>query len=345
MTVRITLAITTHARADALARVLACVRAQTRPPDEAIVAEDGTDPATSAVVAHHAAVSAVTSATSRLQHVQQPHLGFRVARLRNLAIAAATGDYIVFVDGDMLLHPRFLEDHARCARPGRWTQGVRVPLDAMTTRASLAGALDAVADGDGAHDHHAHSVPGLLARGRFGLRRAALWHAPRLQRALREAGARLLAVKSCNQGFWRADLLRVNGFDERFEGWGPEDKELCARLAHAGVRRQALLGGGIACHLHHPPAARDRRAFNESLLAATLAARMTRCERGVDGHLGATRDLATVARAADARATPKGSCPRDGVRAAAHRVASFMPSPPVQRTRCSSARCDPGAAC
>jgi hypothetical protein len=63
-----------------------------------------------------------------------------------------------------------------------------------------------------------------------------------------------IAIKSCNQGFWRADLLRVNGFDEEFVGWGPEDKELCARLDHAGVRRQTLLFGGIACHLHHEPA-------------------------------------------------------------------------------------------
>jgi hypothetical protein len=55
------------------------------------------------------------------------------------------------------------------------------------------------------------------------------------------------------------------------------------------VRRQALLGGGIACHLHHPPAPRDRRAFNESLLAATLVSGATRCERGVDAHLAAAR--------------------------------------------------------
>ena len=285
MTLKVTLAITTHARADALARVLACVRAQTRPPEELIVAEDGTDPATAAVVARHAA-AAGAGVPPHLHHVQQAHLGFRVARLRNLAIAAATGDYIVFIDGDMLLHPAFLGDHARCARPGRWTQGVRIPLDAATTQKVLAGAVDPA---DGAADGDAPTLPGPLSRGRFGLRRAALWHAPRLQRVLRGPGAALLAVKSCNQGFWRADLLRVNGFDERFEGWGPEDKELGARLAHAGVRRQALLGGGIACHLHHPPAPRDRRALNESLLAATLAARATRCERGVDAHLAAAR--------------------------------------------------------
>ena len=65
-----------------------------------------------------------------------------------------------------------------------------------------------------------------------------------------------IAIKSCNLGVWRDDLVRVNGFDEAIEGWGPEDKELCARLENAGVRRQTLLFGGIACHLHHAPASR-----------------------------------------------------------------------------------------
>jgi len=60
---------------------------------------------------------------------------------------------------------------------------------------------------------------------------------------------------------------------------------LCARLEHHGVHRQALLAGGIACHLYHPPAPRGRRAFNESLLAETIAARNVRCARGVADHL------------------------------------------------------------
>lgn len=281
---RLTLAVTTHARADALALVLAGIAAQTEPPDELIVAEDGRDEATAVVLARHADGRAAAPGGPIPRHVQQPHLGFRVARLRNLAIAAATGDYLVFVDGDMLLHPAFVADHRRIARRGWWTQGVRIPLDAAATEALLApvpapsAAVPAPA---------APRVPGPLARGRFGLRRAWLWHAPRLQRALRGIGAGGSAVKSCNQGIWREDLLRVNGYDERFEGWGPEDKELCARLGHAGLRRQALLLGGIACHLHHPPASRARHALNRSLLAETLASGATRCERGVQAHLDA----------------------------------------------------------
>ena len=46
-------------------------------------------------------------------------------------------------------------------------------------------------------------------------------------------------VMSCNMSFWRDDLLRVNGFDERMEGYGAEDRELAARLENAGVKRRA----------------------------------------------------------------------------------------------------------
>jgi len=117
------------------------------------------------------------------------------------------------------------------------------------------------------------------------LRRAYLLHAPGLTPLVRRIGNGLVSVKSCNQGFWRRDLLRVNGFNEAFEGWGPEDKELCARLAHAEVRRQTLLFGGIAVHLDHPPAARDALAANLALLEATKKERKVRCERGLNCHL------------------------------------------------------------
>lgn len=61
-----------------------------------------------------------------LRHVWQEDAGFRVARVRNLAIAATDCDYVLLIDGDMVLHPRFVEDHVRAARPGGFVQGMRV---------------------------------------------------------------------------------------------------------------------------------------------------------------------------------------------------------------------------
>ena len=246
--------------------MLASVARQTVAPREIIIADDGSGAPTLEVI------EAFTRAHPAVRVVQQPHAGFRVARLRNLAIAASDSDYLVFIDGDMLLHPRFMADHARAARRGWFTQGVRAHADAALT-ARL------IADPGG---FPPPSAPGLGA-----LRRAYLLPCPRASRMLRRAANAFVALKACNLAVWREDLVRVNGFDENMVGWGPEDKELCARLRHAGVRRQTLLFGGIACHLHHPPASRAALEANLAILAATRASRRVRAEHGLDSHLRA----------------------------------------------------------
>lgn len=260
------LAITTWERPDALQAVLRSALAQREPPAEIVVADDGSGVATREVVAACAAVAPMP-----VRHLWQPHEGFRLTRLRNLAIATARSEYLVFVDGDMVLHPEFVADHRRLARRGWFTQGVRIPLDAGATAATLADPL---------------RRPGAASAGLGGLRRAYALHLRGMQSAMRRVANGFVAIKGCNQGFWRDDLLAVDGFEELIEGWGPEDKELCARLAFAGVQRQTLLFGGIAWHLDHPPAARNQRADNERVLAATRATRRRRAQRGVSTHRG-----------------------------------------------------------
>ena len=263
---RIALVVTTYERPDALALVLDSIARQRVAPDEIIIADDGSGASTAELIAGFTPFPAVP-----VRAVRQEHRGFRVARLRNLAIAAATADYVVFIDGDMVLHEDFVADHARLARRDCYTQGVRAHADATLTRRLLAD-------------------PTLRARffsrGLGGLRRAYLLHSAATARAVRKVANALVAVKACNFGAWRDDLVRVNGFNEAFEGWGPEDKELALRLEHAGIHRQTLLFGGIAIHLHHPPASREALASNLALLEATRRERRVRCTQGLDRRFG-----------------------------------------------------------
>jgi glycosyltransferase involved in cell wall biosynthesis len=263
--VRVALAITSHERPDALAAVLASVARQRMSPDEIIVADDGSGRATLEIID-----AFIASSRTPARLVSQPHQGFRVARLRNLAIAAASSDYLVFIDGDMLLHPEFLSDHVRLARRGYYTQGVRVLADRHLTQELLS---------------RPGQLPSPLAPGLGLLRRLYLLRSPVMSGAARLIANGLVAVKACNQAVWRSDLLHVNGFNEDMIGWGPEDKELCARLEHAGVRRQTLLFGGIAWHLDHPAASRAALPANLALLTATRQENRIRCERGLDIHL------------------------------------------------------------
>lgn len=259
------LVVTTHERPDALARVLASVARQSRAPDEVVVAEDGADPATAAATGRFAA-----SAPCPVRHLSQPHQGFRAGRIRNEAIAATRCDYVVLLDGDMVADPRFIEDHLALARAGHYSQGTRILLDRAATARLL------VPDS---------RLPGFVSAGLGGLRRCYALRRPALSARLRRTANALVAVKSCNQGFWRDDLVAVNGFDETMTGWGAEDKELCARLDNAGIRRQTLLFAAIAFHLDHAPAARASVAANRAQWLETVRTGRRRCAAGIDGHL------------------------------------------------------------
>ena len=262
---RVALILSTYQRADALSAVFDSVARQRAAPDEIVIADDGSDAPTRDLIAGFSRRSPVP-----VRAVSQPHEGFRLTRLRNLAIAATTADYLIFIDGDMLLHEGFVADHRRQARTGFFTQGVRVRADADLTARLI---------------EDPRTPLGPLTAELGLLRRAYLLRSRKLASATRRLANRLIAIKGCNQAFWRSDLVRVNGFNEAIEGWGPEDKELCARLEHAGVERQSLLFGGVAVHLHHPPASRGALPANLAIFERTRRERLNWCDRGLDSHL------------------------------------------------------------
>ena len=260
---QISLVVTTFERPQALNLVLLSVARQRRLPDEVIVADDGSGEETARLVASWSRRLAVP-----VHHVWQENTGFRAGRSRNRGIAAARGEYILLIDGDMVLDEHFVEDHARVRQSGRFVQGMRIYTDADCTAKMLARERTSV---------------GPFTR---GVRRPHLavrnqW----LSRHLSRTHVAMTSVKSCNQGIWRSDLVAVNGFNERISGWGPEDKECVARLMHAGVQGFQLRFSALATHLHHTTRDLGGRNPNDAILEDTLARRSTWCESGLDQHL------------------------------------------------------------
>jgi len=96
-------------------------------------------------------------------------------------------------------------------------------------------------------------------------------------------------IKSCNLGVWRADLERVNGFDESFQGWGHEDADLVVRLFHAGVKRKDGAFATEVFHLWHPEAQRDQAASNRRVVLERASRKITQAEKGLREHLRHSR--------------------------------------------------------
>ena len=93
-----------------LERALASVAKQTLSGIEILVVDDGSTDATPEILARMAA------ADRRLRILTQANGG--VARARNAAIGAATGEWVATIDADDIWHPRKLElQHLQTQRP------------------------------------------------------------------------------------------------------------------------------------------------------------------------------------------------------------------------------------
>src|SRR5215831_17184183 len=101
----LTFIVTTYNWKEALALLFRSVARQTVMPDEIIVADDGSRVDTAEVVSTWAEKLPVP-----VRHLWQEDIGFRVSRSRNRAIAAATGDFVIILDGDMVINAHFIED-------------------------------------------------------------------------------------------------------------------------------------------------------------------------------------------------------------------------------------------
>ena len=263
----ISVIVTTYKREDALAAVLRSLARQTDTNFEVIVADDGSGPATAELVATWKA-----KVGHRVDHVWHEDKGFRAGEIRNRAVLASRGDYVVFLDGDCIVRPDFVAQHRKLAEPGAFVTGNRILLSPGLTERVLR---------EGLEPERWSFTRFLAERFRGGVNRlSALLHLPlgplRRLRAKEWKGAR-----SCNLAIWRRDLDTVDGFDADYAGWGKEDSDLIVRLLHAGVmRKDGNFATGVV-HLWHKEADRSALGENERKLAELLTGRDVRAKCGL----------------------------------------------------------------
>lgn len=271
----ISVIVTTFDREDALDAVLRSLAAQKDRNFEVLVADDGSSPATAALISQWKPRLGVP-----LFHIWHEHRGFRAAEIRNRAILKSSGEYVVFLDGDCLVRPDFVAVHRRLAELGWFVTGNRALLTSELTQTVLSARLEP----------ERWALPEwLVQRSKGGLNRLApLINLP--LGPLRKTRPQVWQdARSCNLAVWRSDLDRVDGFDASFSGWGKEDSDLLVRLLHAGVRRKDGRFATGVIHLWHTDADRSQVFVNQKKLKALMQSSRVRAERGMSA-VGAVDD-------------------------------------------------------
>lgn len=258
-----TLIITTYNRPDALNLVVRSAFNQSLLPDEIIIADDGSKEETRQLIAQLARISPVP-----LHHAWQEDKGFRLARSRNNALLKAQGDYIIFIDGDTILHRDFIADHVRLAEKNVFCTGSRLLLSQKETER-------------------------IMQQQSFQF---SFWHtdAPDKIKALRLPWVNVFStprnqpiekwiyrIRNCNMAAWREDIFAVNGYNQDIEGWGNEDTELGARLFKKGASLKIIKLAALQYHLWHQEYDRASLPENDAILRHTLHSQSYQCQNGL----------------------------------------------------------------
>lgn len=256
----ISLVITTYNSPEFLEIVLRSAMRQYVMPLEIIIADDGSAQPTRDVIERYQKISPVP-----IIHSWIPDEGFRVAMARNRAIMQAHGEYIVLIDGDIVMSRHFIDDHARLMQRGTFVAGSRARLNESATlrrKQSLNPSLHFFSRGLG--------------------RRFVMLRLPFLSKYIKGKTG-LKNARSCHIAFYKDDFVRINGFEEQFVGWGFEDSDFVQRLYNAGLTRRNAKLMASAVHLWHKSRSEAQsEAENRARLEDTVRSGRIKAHCGIE---------------------------------------------------------------
>lgn len=255
----VSLIISTYNWPEALAKSLESIKKQWLLPNEVIIADDGSREDTKNLIERFQKDFPVP-----IHHCWIEDKGFRLAKARNEALKLAQYEYILQIDGDIILNKFYVYDHVKFAKKGSFVRGSRVLLTPDASAKVFAGQIKS---------------PNVFMRGVVnffnGLR------VPFLQKLISLKRHSIVGIRGCNMGYWKEDAYLVNGYNEEIEGWGREDSEFVARLVNNGLYKRNLRFGGIQFHIYHKEYDRMLLHKNDDILDATVVEHARYCPNGI----------------------------------------------------------------
>jgi glycosyltransferase involved in cell wall biosynthesis len=254
--ISISVIVTTYERPKALNAVLKSLSLQTKLPTEIIIADDGSRDKTRSLIK-----SWQPKIICPLIHVWQEDKGFRAARVRNLGVLSAKGNYLIFLDGDCIVFPDFISQHMYLAEANYMVMGNRILCSPSFTHEIESNGL----------------LPSVFRIGEW-FKAFIKKDINRIYPFLRIPDGpwrkmrtrKWLGIRTFNLAVWKGDFYKVNGFDEQFEGWGHEDADLAIRLINSFVLRKDGQFAIPVLHLWHKNNDRSNLGHNIKLLKQSV---------------------------------------------------------------------------
>jgi glycosyltransferase involved in cell wall biosynthesis len=261
------LCISTYNWPGALYQCLQSIKMQSVLPCEVIIGDDGSADETKALINRIAKDFPVP-----IIHLWHQDKGYRLAAMRNKAFAKASGDYIIQSDGDIIFHRHFIKDHLQFAAKGTFVSGSRCLLNSTVSEKIIAGKVNATVAQMRQHSTKKYNSIRFIA-------------AAYLNYILPRGIQQVKYVLGANMAFWKADIIKVNGYNETYTGWGKEDNDIALRLYLSGVAPKSLKFAAVAFHIYHAEVNKDNLGANQLIYEQAIKDKITFAASGINQYL------------------------------------------------------------
>ena len=259
---RTSLVIATYNWPKYLELVLLSILKQSVLPNEILIADDSSAKETRQIIKSYS-----SKFKSAINHIWQKNEGFQKTSILNKSIAKANGEYIIQIDGDIIIHTHFIRDHIKMAKEGFFIHGSKTFLNEKTTQNSITNSMINFSIFSSGITNRFNSLHSLL-----------------LSKILSNTNKKLKGTRGCNFSFWKQDFIKVNGYNEDMTGWGKEDTELSVRLMNSGLQKLKLKCLAVCYHLHHKISSKEGLNINNSILTLIINEKREVCINGINKY-------------------------------------------------------------
>ncbi len=248
---------------EALELLLLSILNQSVLPNEVLIADDGSKEETKQLIEKYQSLFPIP-----LIHIWHEDNKNQKPKIMNKAIAKARYDYIIEIDGDIIMNRFFIEDHLKNAEKGLYLFGSRVNIKETI--------LENIIKNKTIFFHFFSK--GIKKRGRT-------IRLPFLMKFAEIHKERSGKLRGCNMSFWKEDFIKINGFNESLVGWGIDDSEMIQRLHNIGINGKRLKFAGIAYHIYHKEQSKIHYEINNEIEKQTTEKKLTFIEKGINQYL------------------------------------------------------------
>jgi len=232
---QVSLIIACYNQASYLEKILLTLKNQTFSNFEIVIADDGSGAELAEVIKKYQG-----SFTFPIQHIWHEDNGFRKTIIINEAVRNSNSEYLLFIDGDCLLHHKFIERHYTRRKRNVVLSGRRIMLDETISKKISNIEIE----------NKTFEKPSFWWNNCIPKERKRGFYIPFIYTFINKIGKDYWAFGS-NFSIHKSDFFSVNGYDQAIVGRGLEDINLSQRFKLKGYKTNRLTYEALQYHLFH----------------------------------------------------------------------------------------------